>query len=152
MGVPRLEQLSLSLRSYSVGRKTFDLVRTTQHNTTTWKTIFMERKATIMIMNSLCLGSCWLCSWDRKLEGWRNPLHISQNHRIVLQRVWQSVNGYGGFCKASDLFDLLSSLKVRLRKSFWESQLQNVHLPECPPNVEAHRIQPEESGQKEEVH
>lgn len=36
-------------------------------------------------------------------------------------------------------------------KKNYKKNIFSAHLPECPPNVETHCVQPEESSQKEEM-
>lgn len=42
--------------------------------------------------------------------------------------------------------------KRKGRKAGVRVSVTKSNLPECPPNVEAHRVEPEERGEKEEVH
>lgn len=38
------------------------------------------------------------------------------------------------------------------KEEYYQYRDVELHLPECPPNVEAHRIEPEECRQEEEMH
>lgn len=112
----------LSLRSYSVGRKTFDRVRSTQLNNL--ETHFHEKKVNHNDNELFVFGFMLIMFLRQSARGLKKPFTNLTQSQVSLQRVWQSVNGYDGAVRSF----ISSLLALCLHgKSLWERQLQKMY-------------------------